>query len=57
MEKELGRLVPENQKFQVYKNSVEDRLFAVWSGGSILANLGPFKQMWTTKTNYEEAQK
>ena len=43
MEKEISALVPASQKIKVLDNSVDDRLFAVWAGGSILANLGPFK--------------
>lgn len=49
MEKELAGLVPSSMKAKVLDNSDEDRLFAVWAGGSILANLGPFRTMWTTK--------
>lgn len=34
-------------------NSVERR-FSVWMGGSILASLGSFQQMWMSKAEYEE---
>ncbi|EEE68011.1 hypothetical protein OsJ_25972 [Oryza sativa Japonica Group] len=34
-------------------NSVERR-FSVWIGGSILASLGSFQQMWFSKAEYEE---
>ncbi len=34
-------------------NSTERR-FAVWIGGSILASLGSFQQMWLSKAEYEE---
>ena len=34
-------------------NAVERR-FSVWIGGSILASLGSFQQMWMSKTEYEE---
>eukprot|EP01112_Ceratiomyxa_fruticulosa_P000664 TRINITY_DN105_c0_g1_i2.p1 TRINITY_DN105_c0_g1~~TRINITY_DN105_c0_g1_i2.p1 ORF type:complete len:453 (+),score=92.91 TRINITY_DN105_c0_g1_i2:381-1739(+) len=31
-----------------------ERKFAVWIGGSILASLGAFQQMWMSKAEYEE---
>eukprot|EP01113_Clastostelium_recurvatum_P007251 TRINITY_DN1336_c0_g1_i3.p1 TRINITY_DN1336_c0_g1~~TRINITY_DN1336_c0_g1_i3.p1 ORF type:complete len:449 (-),score=108.03 TRINITY_DN1336_c0_g1_i3:18-1364(-) len=31
-----------------------ERRFAVWIGGSILASLGAFQQMWMSKAEYEE---
>lgn len=31
-----------------------DRRFAAWMGGSILASLGTFQQMWISRTDYEE---
>lgn len=34
-------------------NSVERR-FATWIGGSILASLGSFQQLWMSKQEYEE---
>ena len=34
-------------------NAVERR-FSVWIGGSILASLGSFQQMWMSKAEYEE---
>ena len=34
-------------------NSTERR-FAVWIGGSILASLGSFQQMWLSRAEYDE---
>ncbi|CAA0841861.1 Actin-related protein 4 [Striga hermonthica] len=31
-----------------------ERRFSVWIGGSILASLGSFQQMWFSKSEYEE---
>ena len=34
--------------------SVPDRKFAGWIGGSILASLGTFHQMWVSRQEYQE---
>ncbi|KAL1410979.1 Actin-related protein 4 [Vanrija albida] len=47
---ELAALLP-SQKIKV--NAFE-RKFAPWLGGSILASLGTFHQLWVTKDEYEE---
>ena len=46
---------PQNVKTKVVAsmNSVERR-FATWIGGSILASLGSFQQLWMSKQEYEE---
>jgi len=31
-----------------------ERKFGVWIGGSILASLGSFHQMWVSKAEYQE---
>lgn len=31
-----------------------ERRFGVWIGGSILASLGSFQQLWLSKAEYEE---
>ena len=31
-----------------------ERKYSAWAGGSILASLATFKNMWTTRTEYEE---
>ena len=31
-----------------------ERRFAVWIGGSILASLGSFQQLWMSKSEYDE---
>eukprot|EP00601_Ochromonadales_sp_CCMP2298_P006671 CAMPEP_0173193898 /NCGR_PEP_ID=MMETSP1141-20130122/14211_1 /TAXON_ID=483371 /ORGANISM="non described non described, Strain CCMP2298" /LENGTH=71 /DNA_ID=CAMNT_0014118279 /DNA_START=28 /DNA_END=243 /DNA_ORIENTATION=+ len=32
-----------------------ERKYSVWIGGSILASLNTFQQMWISKAEYEEA--
>ena len=46
---------PQNVRTKVIAsmNSVERR-FATWIGGSILASLGSFQQLWMSKQEYEE---
>ena len=46
---------PQNVKTKVVAsmNSVERR-FSTWIGGSILASLGSFQQLWMSKQEYEE---
>lgn len=46
---------PQNVKTKVTasQNAVERR-FATWIGGSILASLGSFQQMWMSKAEYDE---
>ena len=34
--------------------STVERRFSVWIGGSILASLGSFQQMWMSKAEYQE---
>lgn len=38
----------------VCPNNTIERRFGVWIGGSILASLGSFQQMWMSKAEYEE---
>ena len=38
----------------VTNNTTIERRFSSWIGGSILASLGTFQQMWISKSEYEE---
>ena len=38
-------------------NSIIERKFSTWIGGSILASLGTFQQMWISRHEYEEQGK
>lgn len=55
LEKELLDLAPGASRLKVITpNSNIERRFSVWIGGSILASLGSFQQMWMSKSEYEE---
>ncbi|KPP61419.1 actin-like 6B,-like, partial [Scleropages formosus] len=41
----------------IASNSSMERRFSPWIGGSILASLGTFQQMWISKQEYEEGGK
>ena len=49
---ELSRLAPDNVKVKV--SAPADRKYSVWAGGSILASLHTFTDMWITRAEYEE---
>ncbi|PSC76501.1 Actin-related 4 isoform B [Micractinium conductrix] len=55
LEKEVAELAPQMAKVKVVSpaNAVERR-YSVWIGGSILASLGTFQQMWMSKAEYRE---
>ena len=55
LEDDLAGLVPSMMKFKVTgpANTVERR-YSTWIGGSILASLGTFQQMWLSKAEYKE---
>eukprot|EP01024_Parvocaulis_polyphysoides_P028188 TRINITY_DN254_c0_g1_i5.p1 TRINITY_DN254_c0_g1~~TRINITY_DN254_c0_g1_i5.p1 ORF type:complete len:314 (-),score=19.62 TRINITY_DN254_c0_g1_i5:360-1301(-) len=55
LDKELSQIAPSTVKVKVQapQNTLE-RKFAVWIGGSILASLGSFQQMWMSKAEFEE---
>mmetsp|Transcript_8166 Transcript_8166/g.20251 ORF Transcript_8166/g.20251 Transcript_8166/m.20251 type:complete len:447 (-) Transcript_8166:267-1607(-) len=55
LEAELHDAAPTNVRVKVTAsaNTIE-RKFTTWIGGSILASLGSFQQMWMSKQEYEE---
>ena len=52
----LNELVPQmSMKVKVIAPSTpHERRFSVWIGGSILASLGSFQQLWMSKQEYDE---
>lgn len=51
---ELAATMP-SQKIKVHSPTIPfERKYASWVGGSILASLGTFHQLWVTKEEYEE---
>jgi len=53
MSKELTNLAPSSMKIKVV--APPERKYSVWIGGSILASLSTFQQMWISKEEYEES--
>lgn len=53
MTKEVTALAPPSMKIKVV--APPERKYSVWIGGSILASLSTFQQMFITKAEYEEA--
>jgi len=53
MTKELYQLAPSAMKIKVVAPA--ERKYSVWIGGSILASLSTFQQMWISKAEYDES--
>jgi actin-related protein len=47
-------LVPAAFKPRILTAAPREREFSAWIGGSILASLGTFQQMWISKAEYDE---
>ncbi|CAI7804125.1 unnamed protein product [Closterium sp. NIES-53] len=52
MQREVGGLAPGSVRVRVV--APPERKYSVWIGGSILASLATFEQMWITREEYEE---
>ena len=52
LQKELVNLAPSNMKIKVI--APPERKYSVWIGGSILASLSTFQNMWISKQEYDE---
>lgn len=56
--RELSQKTPPSMRLKlIASNSSVERRFSPWIGGSILASLGTFQQMWISKQEYEEGGK
>lgn len=53
MQKEITALAPSTMKVKVI--APPERKYSVWIGGSILASLSTFQQMWISKQEYDES--
>ncbi|XP_073526469.1 uncharacterized protein [Phyllobates terribilis] len=53
MSKEITALAPNSMKIKVV--APPERKYSVWIGGSILASLSTFQQMWISKAEYDES--
>ncbi|XP_075304771.1 actin, alpha cardiac muscle 1-like [Odontesthes bonariensis] len=54
MQKEITALAPSTMKIKLI--APPERKYSVWIGGSILASLSTFQQMWISKQEYDEAE-
>jgi actin-related protein len=52
MQKEIAALAPSSMKVKII--APPERKYSVWIGGSILASLSSFQQMWISKQEYDE---
>ncbi|XP_054965333.1 POTE ankyrin domain family member G-like [Pan paniscus] len=53
MQKEIAALAPSMMKIKII--APPKRKYSVWVGGSILASLSTFQQMWISKQEYDES--
>eukprot|EP00794_Sanderia_malayensis_P009004 gene9004-9966_t len=53
MQKEIAALAPSTMKIKII--APPERKYSVWIGGSILASLSTFQQMWISKQEYDES--
>ena len=53
MQKEITALAPSSMKVKII--APPERKYSVWIGGSILASLSTFQQMWISKQEYDES--
>jgi len=53
MSKELTDLAPGGVKVRI--TAPPERKYSVWIGGSILASLSTFQNMWISKQEYDES--
>ncbi|XP_072330450.1 actin-like protein 6A isoform X1 [Scyliorhinus torazame] len=58
LNRELSQKTPPSMRLKLMANNTTvERRFSSWIGGSILASLGTFQQMWISKQEYEEGGK
>lgn len=53
MQREITTLVPPSMTLKVV--APPERKYSVWIGGSILASLSTFQEMWISKQEYNES--
>lgn len=58
LNRDLSAKTPPSMRLKVISsNGTAERRFGSWIGGSILASLGTFQQMWISKQEYDEGGK
>jgi len=53
LQKEVTNLAPSSMQIKIV--APPERKYSVWIGGSILASLSTFEEMWVTKDEYDES--
>jgi actin-related protein len=53
MHKEMTSLAPTTMKINII--APPERKYSVWIGGSMLASLSTFQQLWISKEDYDES--
>jgi actin beta/gamma 1 len=53
MQKEISALAPSTMKIKIV--APPERKYSVWIGGSIVASVSTFQQMWISKQEYDES--
>ena len=53
MQKEITALAPPTMRMKII--APPERKYSVWIGGSVLASLSTFQQMWVSKQDYDES--
>eukprot|EP00047_Mylnosiga_fluctuans_P005309 m.239711 g.239711 ORF g.239711 m.239711 type:complete len:432 (+) comp13529_c0_seq1:29-1324(+) len=52
---DMSRVAPQGNKYKVIASpSSQERMFSAWIGGSMLASLGSFQQLWLSRSEYNE---
>ncbi len=54
LQSDLNARVPHGFKLKLISSTPAERRFSSWIGGSILASLGSFHQIWISKAEYDE---
>lgn len=58
LNRDLSHRAPSNTRIKmIVANGTVERRFGAWIGGSILASIGTFQQMWISAQEYEEGGK
>ena len=52
LQREMSRLTPSRVRSKIIAPSA--RMFAPWIGGSLVASLSSFNQLWRSKQHYDE---
>jgi len=52
MQKEITALAPDDMRVKII--APPERKYSAWIGGSILASLSTFQQMWISSQEYDE---